>query len=114
EQLGWAAAECKRIAGMIADLDDKVFAVRRKAQQELGALGPAAVPALKQALAQKPPPEVARRVEALLARAKDFDLARRERLSVRAIYALEQIGNATARRALATLAAGGPADPLTR
>jgi RNA polymerase sigma factor (sigma-70 family) len=82
-----------KIAHWIAELDDDAFSVREKAAAELKKLGPAAGPALRQAMASQPSPEVRRRVEKLLA---DIDKPRGEgpsREFIRALRTLEALEN---------------------
>jgi hypothetical protein len=57
----------------ISRLDDDSFATRQAASRELGKLGRAAKPLLREALKSRPSPEVYRRIEALLAKWKGFD-----------------------------------------
>src|SRR5262249_26949840 len=62
-----AAGDQKRIARLIADLDNESFAVREKATQGLLEIGEPSEPALQTKLAGKPSLEVRRRAEAILA-----------------------------------------------
>src|SRR5207245_6747121 len=55
-----APPDSKRIAQLIADLDDKQFVLREKAVAQLKKLGEPAVPALRKALGSKPPLELRR------------------------------------------------------
>ncbi|HZY89019.1 MAG TPA: sigma-70 family RNA polymerase sigma factor [Gemmataceae bacterium] len=103
------AADPKQVARLIAGLDDDAFAARERASAELAKLGEAAADGLRRALADKPSPEVRRRVTALLGR-----LGAPERLRAeRALEVLERVGTAEARRALGDLAAGAPGAWLT-
>jgi hypothetical protein len=96
-------------------LDSKRFAVREKATRELEQLGGVIEADLKDTLRRRPSAEARRRIERLL------EKMRRERLfpqaeqlrAARAVEVLERIGDAGARRLLATLAGGAPAAPLT-
>jgi hypothetical protein len=103
-----APPDAKRLARLIADLESDEFAVREQAAGALKDLGESAGPALRKVLADRPPAEIRRRVEQLLAeldRPEDSP----ERLRVlRAIEALEHAGTAEARRALERLAGGMP------
>src|SRR5262249_20164134 len=100
----------------IAQLDDKVFAVRQKATAELSSHAEQAEPALRRALARLPSLEATRRIERLLAqisRAESqppADLVR----AVRAIEVLERIGTAEAQAILTNLARGAPDAWVTR
>jgi WD40 repeat protein len=60
----------RHITRLIADLDSDDFEVRERAQVELDQLLVLAEPSLRQALARKPPLELHRRIERLLAVAK--------------------------------------------
>jgi RNA polymerase sigma factor (sigma-70 family) len=107
------AADPRLVAGLIADLDNNRFAVRKKTMQELEKLGDAAEPALRKALDGKPPLEVRQRIEQLL---EKMDLATSpDQLRVlRAVGALEYAGTTEARQVLRTLAGGTPEARLTR
>ena len=90
----------------VAEMDDESFRVREHATRELGRLGDAAEPFLRQAVANRPSVEVAQRVEMLLnsiaAPTLDADALR----AVRSVEILERIGTAEARAALEKLGAG--------
>jgi WD40 repeat protein len=62
--------DAKRLKELVTLLDDKKFDVRQKAALELAGWGEIAEKALQQALADKPPLEVARRIEDLLEKLK--------------------------------------------
>jgi RNA polymerase sigma factor (sigma-70 family) len=104
----------KRIARLLADLDSDRFVVREQATRELKALAEHAVPALRKALAGKPSLESRRRLEALLDRLDSANLSAETVRQIRAVEALECVGNPEARRLLAQLAAGPPTMHLTR
>jgi RNA polymerase sigma factor (sigma-70 family) len=106
--------DTKRIERLIADLDDERFQVRTQATKELEGLAEHAVPVLRKALAGKPSLEVTRRLEALLDRLEKVKLSSETVCQIRAVEALESIGNAEARRLLARLAAGHPDTRLTQ
>src|SRR5262249_16071229 len=57
------AIDEKRLAGWIADLDSPQFTVRQQASAELEKIGDEAEPALKKALAVRPPLETRQRIE---------------------------------------------------
>jgi hypothetical protein len=108
------SAEPQRLRRLLADLQSEQFDVREKAQKELEALGDVAEPALRQTLANKPPLEVRRRVEAVLERLRG-PVTRPELLqSLRAVALLECIGTPDAQRLLEQLAKGAPEARLTR
>jgi RNA polymerase sigma factor (sigma-70 family) len=95
-----ATGDANSIAGLIADLDSRQFAVRQKAMQTLGEMGDAAEAALRKFVTGNPALEVRQRVEQILdKRDKDPEMFR----SLRAIEALENIGSAESRAALETL-----------
>jgi hypothetical protein len=103
-----------RAERLIAELDDERFAVRSKATKELEALGDAARPALRKALAGNPPAEARRRLRALLDRLDSSSPPAETIRQVRAVEALEIIGGPEARRWLEKLAAGPPEMRLTQ
>jgi RNA polymerase sigma factor (sigma-70 family) len=104
EQLRPAPAPApKRLARLIADLDDDLFAVRENATRELEKLGLPTRPALKKALDGKPSPEVRRRVEGLLRRLEQLMLTPDDLRSGRAIAVLEWIGTDKVREILERL-----------
>jgi hypothetical protein len=99
-------ADEKQVRKWVAELDDESFRVRERATQELGRLGDAAEPILRQAVANRPTVEVAQRVEMLLnsiaAPTLDADALR----AVRSVEILERIGTPEARAVLQKLGAG--------
>jgi WD40 repeat protein len=105
----------ERLDKLITDLESDRFADRQKATRELEDLGELAEPALRVALARKPPLEASRRLERLLARCGPGAVPAGERLrSLRALMVLEQIGTPEAREMLRILARGAAAARLTR
>jgi RNA polymerase sigma factor (sigma-70 family) len=107
------ATNAKRIATLIAELDDDRFSVRERASKELAKLGEEARPALERTLKGQPSVEVQRRAEALLSKPPAV-VSPDQVKSLRALEVLEQIGSADARQVLRTLAKGAPATLLTR
>jgi WD40 repeat protein len=102
-------------ARLIADLGSGKFAVREAAVKELARLGFRAEAALRKALREKPPLEVRRRAESLLALLDKQPLPPEQLRQTRAVQVLEQTGTAAARQVLATLAEQGAPDArLTR
>ena len=98
--------DAKRIERLIADLDDERFQIREQAAKELAALAEQAAPALRKALAGKPSLEARRRLDALLDRLDGATLSAETIRQIRAVEALESIGNREARRLLDKLAEG--------
>jgi hypothetical protein len=109
------AAEEKRVARLIADLDSDDFATRQKATADLEKLGELALPAYHQTLNGKPPLETRRRLEDLQAKAYAawWDVSGERLRSLRAIEVLELAGTKEAREVLSTLAAGAEGARLT-
>jgi WD40 repeat protein len=104
----------RRLAPLIAALDDHVFAAREKATRELAALGDAAEAGLERALKGQMSPEARDRAEKLL-RACRPPLPPGEPLrSLRAMAALEHAGTREARQLLEAFAKGEPEARLTR
>ena len=109
-----AAPDRWRIAQLINDLDDKQFAVREKAAEELEKLGQSAEPAAQKAFESHPSPEVRRRAEQLLQKLRG-PITSPEMLRVsRSMMVLEQIGAPEAEAVLKELAKGDPEARLTR
>jgi WD40 repeat protein len=106
--------DLKRIRQLIDDLDSDSFSARDAALKELEIAGPAAVPALREALAAHPPPERRRRVESLLDKSKNSVPSGEALRRLRAVQILEDIGSPEARRLLETMAGGAPAAAETR
>jgi RNA polymerase sigma factor (sigma-70 family) len=104
----------RRIAGLIADLDHDSFVRRERASAELERLLPQVRPALMNALANKPSPELERRIESLLALptlvVRDVQTLR----DIRGVGVLEHIATAEAGDLLKNLAAGPPQARLTQ
>lgn len=105
--------DSKRLQALLAALDAEDFATRRKAQEELEALGDVAAPALRQALAGDLSAEARRRINAVLARVQSgHDHPDRLR-QLRAVQVLELLGTSEACRTLEALAKGAPGAALT-
>ena len=99
----------------IAGLDSDRFEVRKQAEEELEKLGPLAQPALRRALADRPPLQVQQRIERLLAKQVGGQTPSGDELrGLRAVEALEQIGTPEARQVLEKLARGAEGAGLTR
>jgi WD40 repeat protein len=99
------SADDKRVTRLIHELDAKQFDVRQQAYDELETLGKAAELPLRQALATKPPLEVSRRIEDLLAKLKGPSvLTSQQWQAKRGIEVLAAIGTPEAQQILKTLA----------
>jgi hypothetical protein len=109
------AADSRRVAQWLADLDGEEFAVREAAAKELEAMGEVAEPFLQRARRGKPSAEVRHRIDGLMDTVKQHRLfPPPDRLrAARAVEVLERINNCAARRALAVLAGGAPDAALT-
>ncbi|HMF13831.1 MAG TPA: sigma factor-like helix-turn-helix DNA-binding protein, partial [Gemmataceae bacterium] len=105
----------ERLAKLIADLDSDRFAVRESATKALAKLGEMAVPALREALRDKPSPEVRKRLEELVKRKHigTKTLSAEELRTWRAIDVLERQATPEARELLKALADGAPGARLT-
>jgi hypothetical protein len=107
-------AVMKQIPRWIRALDDEEFAVREKATTDLENVDELATPAFRQALKDRPSPEVARRVQELLDKG-DAPVPHVRRLrEIRAVAALEQMSSPEARKVLQELAKGLPEARLTQ
>lgn len=95
----------KMMDALLADLDGPTFAGRQRAAAKLQVLGPAALAALRRALAAQPSLEMTRRAERLVVLLEEeltFEAAR----GMRVVETLERIGGPPAQAALAQLARG--------
>jgi hypothetical protein len=98
----------ERLKRLLANLDSDQFAERERASVDLEQLNDLAASAMKKALADKPSLEMRRRLEPLLAKLKrPYTSAERLR-TLRALEALEHIGNDDAKKILHTMADGAP------
>jgi RNA polymerase sigma factor (sigma-70 family) len=104
-------ADPEKVARLLADLGGDAYRAREAATAELRRIGPGTEPALRRALADRPPLELKRRAEQLLA---ELDHGPEALRGLRAVRALEQTGTPEARAALAALAGGDPDARLTR
>jgi hypothetical protein len=108
-----AAPDARRVAKLLAELDNNRFAVREQASRELEKMGRPVAPALRAALAGEPALEARRRLTALLAKVTPTAPTPEEVRAIRVVEALEQAGTAAARRLLTDLAGGAPEARLT-
>jgi WD40 repeat protein len=104
--------DAKRVAALIAGLDDDGYAVREKASRELAEFGEAAETSLKNALKGAPTPEVRQRVEALLKKIAEPSGDRLQDL--RAVEVLERLATPAARKLLRELALGAADSAKTK
>jgi len=99
--LAYAKPDPQRLKQLVKDLDANEFGVRNQAAAELEKLGQLAATALRQALDEKPPLEMRRRIEQLLDKLRG---PQGEELRVwRAIGILEHIGTPDSRQLLEKL-----------
>jgi hypothetical protein len=96
----------KQVARWISDLDSDHFKQRERATEELGRLEEAVGPALREALADKPPLEARRRMEDLLRKLSSPVLPPATLRAVRAVQVLEAVASPEARGVLQELARG--------
>jgi RNA polymerase sigma factor (sigma-70 family) len=108
-----ADVDAKRLARLIADLDDERFSVREKVSTELAEYGDRAEPALRKTLQGQPSLEVRRRIEAILVEL-NRPLTAGQLRDRRAVEVLEQIDTLPTQEVLQALAKGAPGARLTR
>jgi len=96
----------RRIAQLIADLDNDRFEVREKATIELIRLGKSAEPALRQTLKNPASAEVRLRAERVLGELNPSRLSPDLLRALRALDVLERIGTPEARKVIDSLAKG--------
>jgi RNA polymerase sigma factor (sigma-70 family) len=108
------ATDQQRLRRLLADLDSDQFEVRQEAQAALEGLSDLDGPALRQVLANRPTPEVRRRVEAVLDRLRGPVTLPEALRSLRAVAVLEDIATPPARQVLEDVAAGAPGARLTQ
>jgi RNA polymerase sigma factor (sigma-70 family) len=106
-------ADERRVARLIAELDDDSFDVREKASAELEKVGTGAAAAMREALEKAPSAESRRRLEALLGKI-DRGAAPEQGRALRAVEVLENVGTPEARRLLEALAKNSPHAELAR
>ena len=106
-------AQTQEIRRLIDDLGNKSFAVRSRALTRLKGLGLVAAPLLRQALEQKPPLEMRRRMEEALADPNNRPVSGEAVRVLRALAALEHAGTPEARELLRSLAGGASGAWLT-
>jgi WD40 repeat protein len=109
-----APVDARRLAQLVAALDDQKFAVRQQAALELEKLGDASEVALHRVLAGKPSLETRKRARDLLGKIEGPVTDPEQLRALRAVEVLERIGTTEARRVLQRLAGGAPEAALTR
>ena len=113
KQVRPVADETERIRRLIAALDDNDFDKRQAASKDLQQLELLAEPELRKTLDGKPSAETRKAVKGLLEDVWTVKTAE-ERRRTRAVWVLEQIGSADARKTLERLAGGAAAARQTR
>ncbi|HEX5272820.1 MAG TPA: hypothetical protein VFW33_20120, partial [Gemmataceae bacterium] len=107
--------DAKKIAALIADLDNDEFDRREKATKDLEDLGRGAESAVRQALAGKPSSEARVRLERVLAKlGGESALSPEQTRDLRAVRAIEGIGTPEARKVLEALVKESPGWWVTR
>lgn len=106
------APSAEAVAARIAALDDDRFEARERASRQLERWGERVEPALKRALADKPPLEMRRRLEELLAGLAPLPAAPATARVLRAVAVLEGVGDDAARVVLRALADGAEGERL--
>jgi RNA polymerase sigma factor (sigma-70 family) len=109
-----AAADARRMAQMIANLDSEAFATRSRAIGELAKLGEADLPALRVALQKATSLEQKRRLQSLVDDLTRPDLASERLRAARAVEVLDYIATPAARAVLENVASGLATARLTR
>jgi WD40 repeat protein len=105
-------AMARRIAKLIAQLDDDEFAVREKATEELAKIGAEADEALQAAL-KGASAEARKRIESILENRAGSANGTNDLRARRALAVLERVGTAEAKALLRKLAGGAADAPLT-
>ena len=107
------ATDPKRLAALVAELDDRDYRTREKASRALTALGEVAEPALFGALGSGSL-EVRARAEALMLSLEKLEDSAERTRALRAVASLEYAGGPETRRLLKRYAEGDPGAYLTR
>jgi WD40 repeat protein len=109
-----ASPDPRRLAQLLGELENSDFAAREAATRELKTMGESAEASLRKALASNPSAEARRRLEDLLRRLELQLFTADDLRTLRAIEALEHIGNEEAQQLLETLAQGPRSARQTR
>lgn len=108
------APDAQRVEAWIAELNSDDFSKREKANAELEALGPLAMPAVKPKLADKVTSlEVRRRLQRLVEKVETNTLSGEELRGLRAVEILEAIATPEAKEVIAAIAKGAAGAKLT-
>ncbi|HEY7425712.1 MAG TPA: WD40 repeat domain-containing protein [Gemmataceae bacterium] len=102
------------VARLIDDLDNSKFQVRERASRELERLGEAVADDLRKAKKDGISLEQRQRLDLLLAKLTNLSPGPEQLRGLRAVAALEQIGDSEARKVLTRLASGAAGARLTR
>jgi RNA polymerase sigma factor (sigma-70 family) len=106
-------ADAGKIRQLIAGLDAGKFAARQQASKQLEGAGELAIPLMKKALANRPPLEIRRRLEELIAKLSRWAPPAGALRHLRAVEALERMGTSEALTLLSRLARGAEGARLT-
>jgi hypothetical protein len=104
----------KKVAKLVADLDNEDFAIRERATKNLAEMGPAVIPFLQKALAAKPAAEAKGRIESLLGERGKSGLLTEEARCLHGVEALEYIATPAAKELLRNQSRGNPESLVTR
>jgi hypothetical protein len=107
------ATSADKISQLVADLDNREFAVRERARRALEEVEELAQPQLRKAMAESASLEVRRRVETLLSKLEASPPSAKTVQAIRAVEALERIATPEARQLLKKLANGAREARLT-
>jgi WD40 repeat protein len=102
-----------RLAKLLADLDDRQFSVRLKAEQALEKLGDLAAHAINDRLAHSPSLETTRRLQKLAKKLDAQETTAEMLQTLRALEVLEMIGTTEVRQVLASIAEGAAGHRVT-
>ena len=105
--------EPKRLAQLIADLNNDAFTVREQASATLGKYGATIEPALRTALSNTRSREVQRRLDEILVNIEEQPLSTEMVRTIRVVQALEYSGTVEALQLLEKLAQGDKGYRLT-
>jgi hypothetical protein len=109
-----APPDRRRVARLLADLDNEVFEKRRQASDALLQLGELVEPELRKTLEEKPTLEVRRRVLMLLEQIERQTTSPQALRILRVTAVLERLDDAESRALLQRLAGGAAGARLTR